>query len=125
MIVSVADAVDVEAYVLTGAIDGSTVCGEDLVEARHRGHGLRILVTMDALFRDWRQPLHVPVADWMGDHLARVDPRPLKPCRCGRRFETARGLGEPWPDLDCDCCFAPILGAVRGTERLRCGVCRP
>lgn len=58
MIVGVAEAVDVDAYVLTGTIDGTTVCGEDLAEARHRGHGLRILVTIDTLFRDWRRTLH-------------------------------------------------------------------
>jgi hypothetical protein len=53
MIVGVAEAVDVDAYVLTGTIDGTTVCGEDLAEARHR-----ILVTIDTLFRDWRRTLH-------------------------------------------------------------------
>jgi hypothetical protein len=58
MIVGVADAVDVDAYVLTGTIDATTVCGEDLVEARHRTHGLRILVTIDALFRDWHRNGH-------------------------------------------------------------------
>lgn len=58
MIVGVAEAVDVDAYVLTGSIDGTTVWGEYLAEARHRWHGLRILITTDALFRDWRRPLH-------------------------------------------------------------------
>lgn len=63
LIVGVAEAVDIDAYVLTGTIDGTTVCGEHLVEARHRGHGLRILVTIDALFHDWRRHAHVQVAD--------------------------------------------------------------
>lgn len=63
MIVGVAEAVDVDAYVLTGTIDGTTVRGEDLAEARHREHGLLILVVIDALFRDWRRGVHAPVAD--------------------------------------------------------------
>jgi hypothetical protein len=62
MIVGVAEAVDVDAYVLTGTIDGATVCGEDLAEARHRAHGLRILVTIDALFRDWARSRRVSVS---------------------------------------------------------------
>ncbi len=52
MISGVAEAVDVEAYVLTGSLDGTTVSGEELAEARHRADGLRIPVTIDALFRD-------------------------------------------------------------------------
>lgn len=63
MIVGVPEAVDVDAYVLTGTVDGATVCGEELAEARHRAHGLRILVTIDALFRDWRRARHVRAAD--------------------------------------------------------------
>jgi hypothetical protein len=62
MIVGVPEAVDVDAYVLTGAVDGATVRGEDLAEARHRAHGLRILVTIDALFRDWRGARHLRTA---------------------------------------------------------------
>ena len=63
LIVGVAEAVDIDAYVLTGTIDGTTVCGEALVEARHRGHGLRILVTIDALFRDWQRHVRAHVVD--------------------------------------------------------------
>ena len=57
MIVGVAEAVDVDAYVLTGTIDDTTMYGEDLAEARHRWDRLRILGTIDALFRDWRHAL--------------------------------------------------------------------
>jgi hypothetical protein len=58
MIVGVADVIDVDAYVLTGTIDGTTVCGEPLAEARHRAHGLRILVSIDALFGHWQRNGH-------------------------------------------------------------------
>lgn len=61
----------------------------------------------------------------MPDNLARAAPQPRKPCRCGRSVEAAPGRVEPWPGLDCDCCFAPIPGAVRGTETLLCAACRP
>ncbi|HUF93577.1 MAG TPA: hypothetical protein VMR23_14460 [Candidatus Limnocylindria bacterium] len=60
----------------------------------------------------------------MPDNLARVGPQPLKPCRCGRSVEAAPG-SEPWPGLDCDCCFAPIPGAVRSTDKLLCRACLP
>ena len=63
LVVGVAEAVDVDAYVLTGAIDVTTVRGEDLAEARHRWHGLRILVVIDALFRDWSRGARAPAAD--------------------------------------------------------------
>jgi hypothetical protein len=58
------------------------------------------------------------------DNLARMEPSPLKPCRCGRSMEAAPGPAEPWPGLDCDCCFAAIPGAVRGTDTLLCAACR-
>ncbi len=60
----------------------------------------------------------------MPDSLARVEPQPLKPCRCGRSVEAAPRFAEPWSSLDCDCCFAPISGAVRSTEKLLCRACR-
>jgi hypothetical protein len=124
MIVGVAEAIDVDAYVLTGAIDGTTVCGEDLAEARHRWHGLRILVTTDALFRDWRRT-RAGGGRLMTDNLARVGPPPMQPCRCGRSVEVVSDLAEPWPALACDCCFASIAGTVRGNDTRLCGVCRP
>jgi hypothetical protein len=59
----------------------------------------------------------------MLDNLARTQARPGKPCRCGRSVEAAPSLAEPWPGLDCDCCFAPIPDVVRGTDRVLCDVC--
>lgn len=59
----------------------------------------------------------------MQDNLARSEPRPGTSCRCGRSIEAAPGLAEPWPGLDCDCCFAPIPGVVRGTEKVLCDTC--
>lgn len=61
----------------------------------------------------------------MADNLARTEPQPGKPCRCGRTVEAAPTLAEPWPGLDCDCCFAPIRGVVRGIEKVLCRVCSP
>jgi hypothetical protein len=57
------------------------------------------------------------------DNLARMQPVPAKPCRCGRSVEPVPDPGEPWLGLDCDCCFAAIPGAVRGTGKLLCAAC--
>jgi hypothetical protein len=57
------------------------------------------------------------------DNLARIEPATSKPCRCGRSAEPVLDPGEPWPSLDCDCCFAAIPGAVRGTGTLLCAAC--
>jgi hypothetical protein len=62
LIVGGPHAINLDAYVLTGAIDAITVCGERLAEARHRDHGLRILMTIDALFGDWQRDVNVQAA---------------------------------------------------------------
>jgi hypothetical protein len=59
----------------------------------------------------------------MKENLARVEPDPMKPCRCGRSVEPIPRRGEPWRSLDCDCCFAAIPGAVRGPDKLLCAAC--
>jgi hypothetical protein len=58
------------------------------------------------------------------DNLARMDPSPSKPCRCGRSVETVPERSKPRPPLDCDCCFAAIPDLVRGTDKVLCAACR-
>jgi hypothetical protein len=59
----------------------------------------------------------------MPDRLSRTVPQAGKPCRCGRSVEATPCATDPWPGLDCDCCFAPIPGLVRGTARIVCDIC--